>query len=156
MAALLVRRYISREAERNALEVLQIERARSPADVQPRRPLHENYDDARVKAAMITMEQHLEDGISIPALAASVGLSRRQLERVFLEKTGMSPAQAYTRVRMERAKSLLAHSRTHSRLPMIEIALDVGFENASHFTRTFKRIFGQTPSQLRATTVGVH
>jgi AraC-like DNA-binding protein len=39
---------------------------------------------------------------------------------------------------------------------MIEIALDVGFENASHFTRTFKRIFGQTPSQLRATTVGVH
>lgn len=152
MAALLVRRYISREAERNALEVLQIERARSPADVQPRRPLHENYDDARVRAAMITMEQHLEDGISIPALAASVGLSRRQLERVFLEKTGMSPAQAYTRVRMERAKSLLAHSR----LPMIEIALDVGFENASHFTRTFKRIFGQTPSQLRATTVGVH
>jgi transcriptional regulator GlxA family with amidase domain len=152
MAALLVRRYISREAERNALEVLQIEMARSPADVQPRRPLHENYDDARVKAAMITMEQHLEDGISIPALAASVGLSRRQLERVFLEKTGMSPAQAYTRVRMERAKSLLAHSR----LPMIEIALDVGFENASHFTRTFKRIFGQTPSQLRATTVGVH
>lgn len=152
MAALLVRRYISREAERNALEVLQIDKARSAADVQPRRPLYENYEDTRVKAAMLMMEQHLDDGISIPALAASVGLSRRQLERVFLEKTRMSPAQAYTRLRMERAKALLAHSR----LPMIEVALDVGFENASHFTRTFKRIFGTTPSQLRARSAGAH
>ncbi|MDP9813747.1 transcriptional regulator GlxA family with amidase domain [Rhizobium tibeticum] len=152
MAALLVRRYISREAERNALEVLQIEKARSPGDVQPRRPLHENYDDDRVRAVMITMEQNMEDGISIPALASSVGLSRRQLERVFLEKAGMSPAQAYKRVRMERAKVLLAHSK----LPMIEIALDVGFENASHFARAFKRIFGATPSQVRATSGRAH
>jgi transcriptional regulator GlxA family with amidase domain len=146
MAAVLVRRYISRQAERNALEVLQIDRARLPGDLQPRRPLDEHFEDPRVQAAMISMEQNLEECISIQALAASVGLSRRQLERVFLEKAGMSPAQAYTRVRVERAKTLLSHSK----VSMIEIALDVGFENASHFTRTFKRIFGATPSKMRS------
>ncbi|MFS8054937.1 GlxA family transcriptional regulator [Rhizobium sp. BR 317] len=146
MAALLVRKYISRDAERNALEVLQIEKARTTADIQPRRPLYEDYDDARVKATMIAMEQFVDGSLPIPKLAAKVGLSRRQLERIFLEKTGMSPAKAYNRVRMERAKSILARSKA----PLIEVALDVGFENTSQFTRTFKRTFGQTPSQHRA------
>ncbi|HWT58934.1 MAG TPA: helix-turn-helix domain-containing protein, partial [Rhizobium sp.] len=152
MAALLVRKYISRDAERNALEVLQIEKARAPADIQPRRPLYDDYDDARVKAAMITMEQFVDGSISIQKLAGMVGLSRRQLERIFIDKTGMSPAKAYNRVRMERAKSILVQSKA----PLIEIALDVGFENASQFTRTFKRTFGQTPSQHRAAALRAH
>lgn len=146
MAASLVRRYISKEAERNALEVLQINKARLPTDIQPRRPLYEEYEDPRVKAALITMEQHIDGTLSIEKLAAMVGLSRRQLERVFLEKAGMSPAKAYTRVKLERARTLLTQTKTS----MIEVALDSGFENASHFTRCFKRIYGQTPSQLRA------
>jgi transcriptional regulator GlxA family with amidase domain len=152
MAASIVRRHISREAETNALEVLQIEKARSASDIQPRRPLYDDYDDARVKAAMITMEQFVDGSISIQKLAAMVGLSRRQLERIFIDKTGMSPAKAYNRVRMERAKSILVQSKA----PLIEIALDVGFENASQFTRTFKRTFGQTPSQHRAAASRPH
>ncbi|OWW04166.1 AraC family transcriptional regulator [Rhizobium sp. R72] len=152
VAAVLVRRYISREAERHALEILQIEKARSAGDIQPRRPLHDEYEDNRVKAAMILMEQHVEGGMTILKLAASVRLSRRQLERLFLEKAGMSPAKAYTRVRMERAKALLLQSKAS----LIEVALDVGYENASHFTRTFKRIFGQTPTQLRASGLRLH
>lgn len=146
MAAFLVRRYISKEAERNALEVLQIEKARSPLDIQPRRPLYEDIEDARVKATLIKMEQHLESAVSIERLAASVGLSRRQLERVFLEKVGISPARAYNRVRLERAKTLL----TQTKAPLIQVALDVGFESASHFTRCCKRIYGHTPTQIRA------
>ncbi len=146
LAALLVRRHISKEAERNALEVLQIDKARSQNDIQPRRPLYEEFEDARVKAALITMEQHIEASVSIEKLASMVGLSRRQLERVFLEKAGMSPAKAYTRVRLERARTLLTQTKTS----MIEVALDSGFENASHFTRCFKRLYGQTPSQIRA------
>jgi transcriptional regulator GlxA family with amidase domain len=101
---------------------------------------------------MITMEQFVDGSMSIQKLAATVGLSRRQLERIFIDKTGMSPAKAYNRVRMERAKSILAQSKA----PMIEIALDVGFENASQFTRTFKRTFGQTPSQHRAAASRAH
>jgi transcriptional regulator GlxA family with amidase domain len=116
MAAAIVRRCISRDAERNALEVLRIEKARLPSDSQTRRPLFKNVDDPRVSAALITMEQHLEGGIGIQELAQSVGLSRRQLERLFEENAGMSPALAYRKIRMHRARRLLLKTRR----PMIE------------------------------------
>ncbi|PDT50388.1 AraC family transcriptional regulator [Sinorhizobium fredii] len=145
LAAALVRRHISRDAERNALEVLQIEKARSQFDIQTRQPLYEYFNDSRVMAALITMEQHLEGGITIEQLAASVGLSRRQLERLFTEKTKMSPALAFRRLRLDRAKQILLTSKK----PIIEVALDVGFVNTSHFTKEFRRTYGQTPAEIR-------
>jgi transcriptional regulator GlxA family with amidase domain len=146
MAASIVRRHISRDAERNALEVLQIEKARPASDIQPRRPLAIESDDPRLKAALIIMENHIEKTISIPRLAALVGVSRRQLERLFLEKTRSSPAMVYKMLRLERAKHLLMQTRA----PMIEIAIEVGFENASHFARLFHRAYGQPPSKFRS------
>lgn len=148
MAASIVRRHLGREAERKALEVLQIERARSANDVQPRRPLYSDFDDDRIKAAIIAMEQHLEFGISIPKLAAKIGLSRRQLERLFATKTGMSPAQAFMRVRLERAKDSLLRSKR----PIFEIALDVGFGSSSQFAKTFRRVYGLSPSEIRSSS----
>jgi transcriptional regulator GlxA family with amidase domain len=145
LAASLVRQYIGKAAQRNAFEVLQIENVRTGRDIQPRRPLNHDCDDARVKAALILMEQKLDREMSLDGLAASVGLSRRQLERLFNEKAGMSPGQAYNKIRMERARKLLMQTSS----PMIEIALDVGFGDASHFTRCFKRVWGQTPTQVR-------
>lgn len=146
IAAALVRQHIGPEAERNALEMLQIEKARSHREIQPRRPLYEDYDDSRVKAVMIMMEQHLDGVIPITQFARSVGVSRRQLERLFEKATGMSPGRAYAKVRMERAKVLLSRTK----LPLIEIAMDVGFQSASQFARSFKREFGQTPSGARS------
>ncbi|SDA95451.1 helix-turn-helix domain-containing protein [Sinorhizobium sp. NFACC03] len=92
------------------------------------------------------MEQHTENTISISELAASVGLSRRQLERLFMEKAKMSPALVYRKLRLERAKHLL----TQTDASLIEIALEVGFESAGHFSRIFAKTYGQTPSRLRA------
>lgn len=145
LAAALVRRHISRDAERNALEVLQIEKARSQFDIQTRQPLYEYFNDSRVMAALINMEQHLEGGMTIEQLAASVGLSRRQLERLFANKTRMSPALAFRRLRLDRAKQILLTSKK----PIIEVALDVGFVNTSHFTKEFRRAYGQTPGEIR-------
>ncbi|ASY73069.1 AraC family transcriptional regulator [Sinorhizobium fredii USDA 205] len=145
LAAALVRRHISRDAERNALEVLQIEKARSQFDIQTRQPLYEYFSDSRVMAVLINMEQHLEGGITIEQLASSVGLSRRQLERLFTEKARMSPALAFRRLRLDRARHILLTSKK----PIIEVALDVGFVNTSHFTKEFKRAYGQTPTEVR-------
>jgi transcriptional regulator GlxA family with amidase domain len=145
LASALVRRHISRDAERNALEVLQIEKARTQFDIQTRQPLHDYVNDNRVMATLINMEQHLEGGITIEQLAASVGLSRRQLERLFSEKAGMSPALAFRRLRLDRAKQILLTSRK----PIIEVALDVGFVNTSHFTKEFRRTYGRTPAEMR-------
>ena len=71
MAALIVRQSISKDAERNALEVLQIERARTALDVQPRRPLDIDCNDDRLKSILIVMEQHVENIISLKKLADS-------------------------------------------------------------------------------------
>jgi transcriptional regulator GlxA family with amidase domain len=147
MAALIVRRHISERAERNALEVLQIEKARSALDIQVRKPLAIECHDPRLKAALIIMESHIENTVPITQLAAAVGLSRRQLERLFMEKTKSSPALLYKRLRLERARRLL----TQTKAPLVDIAIEVGFENASHFSRAFRKTFGQSPSKVRAT-----
>lgn len=149
MAASIVRRHIGKEAEARALEILQIERARSGLDIQPRRPLSIECDDPRLKAALITMERHIERVIPIPELAASAGMSRRQLERLFMHQLGLSPAVAYRKIRLARAKRLLVQSKA----PLIEIALETGFESASHFSRLFRQTYGQTPSDLRSATL---
>lgn len=148
MAAFLVRRHISRDAERKALEVLQIERARSGLDIQPRKPLEIECQDARLKAVLITMENHIEDVVPTVDLAAAVGLSRRQLERLFMEEMKTSPGAVYTRIRMERARQLVLQTKA----PLIEIALEVGFDSASHFARLFRKMFGESPTQLRRAT----
>lgn len=147
MAASIVRRHISQRAERNALEVLQIDKARSPQHIQPRRPLAIECNEPRLQAALIMMESNIENTLSITQIAASVGLSRRQLERLFMEKTKSSPALIYKRLRLERAKQLLLETST----PMLDIAIEVGFENASHFSRVFGQTFGLPPSKVRST-----
>ncbi|MCF1461973.1 GlxA family transcriptional regulator [Agrobacterium vitis] len=145
MAALIVRRHISKDAERNALEVLHIEKARSALAIQTRKPLSIECNDPRIRATLIMMEQHIEGNLPIQDLAAAVGLSRRQLERLFMNETKNSPAMIYRRVRLERAKHLLVQSKA----PLVEIALEVGFGNASHFAKVFAQTFGQSPTGLR-------
>jgi transcriptional regulator GlxA family with amidase domain len=145
MAALIVRRHISQKAERNALEVLQIDKARPPLHIQPRRPLAMECNDPRLQAALIIMENNMEHTISTSAIAASVGLSRRQLERLFTEKTKTSPGHIYKRVRLERAKQLLCDSR----ISLLDIAIEVGFRDASHFSRVFRETFHMLPSKFR-------
>lgn len=146
LAASIVRRHVGKAAERNALEVLQIDRARNASDIQPRRPLDINSDDDRLRAALIIMERHVENRISIPKIAHSVGLSRRQLERIFVENTNSTPAAVYQKVRMDRALHLV----TKTKMPLVDIAVEVGFTSASYFTKTFKKAFGQAPGTLRS------
>lgn len=147
MAASIVRRHIGRAAERNALEVLQIDRARQAQDIQPRRPLAIEADDQRIRAVMLLMEQNIEEKLSIGDMASAVGLSRRQLERIFLDATRSTPVEVYRRIRLDRARQLLLKTRA----PLVDIASEVGFTNTSHFTRLFRAAYGQTPTALRNT-----
>lgn len=145
IAAHIVRHHISPDAERNALEVLQIHRARGPGTVQPRRPLENTYDDPRLCTALLLMEQHLDDELTIENIAMAVGVSRRQLERLFLTFLGMSPGRAYTTLKLRKAYTLLVSTDA----PIIEIAQDSGFENASQFSRSFRSTYGLKPSAVR-------
>lgn len=150
LAASLVRRHISRDAEKNALEVLQIERARSTHDIQPRRPIPVESHDPRLRTALIMMEQNIDNKMPLSRIASSIGVSRRQLERLFKTKSDTSPALAYKKIRMERAKFLLA--KTHS--PLIEIALEAGFDTAAAFAKQFRKTYGLAPTKFRAASAG--
>lgn len=146
LAALLVKRHVGDEAEKNALEILQVERWREGDEGQSRSPLAlPSHNDPRIKASLLYMEQNMDAKLRVEQIAQHVGISRRQLERLFHEKTGVSPGTALDRIRMTKAMFLV--ERTSRSL--IEIALDVGFENSSHFGRKFRKSFGTTPVRFR-------
>lgn len=145
LAATLVRHHVGEAAERNALEILQIRHRRDATDVQPRNPLGLEARDRRVHLAIMMMEQHTEDLLSIDSIATMTGVSRRQLERLFEGDMGASPSAIYMKIRMAAAFNMVV--RTNK--PLIEIALETGFESLSHFTRRFRAAFGDTPSQIR-------
>lgn len=150
MAAEIVRRHISHHAERKVLDILQIDRARSGAGTQVRRALSIDCDDPRLKAALIVMEDNSDGSLQIADLARRIGLSRRQLERLFVAELHDTPAAIYKRLRLERARQRLALSRA----PMAEIAFDLGFDNVSHFARLFKRLYGLPPGRFRSAAHG--
>lgn len=95
--------------------------------------------------AIAEMETSVEDALSREEIAARVGLSRRQLERLFRRYLNTSPARYYLRLRLERARLLL----TQTTMPVTEIAFACGFTSASHFSKCYRDMFGRTPRDQR-------
>ncbi len=91
------------------------------------------------------MEAHICDPKSINGLVAAIGLTRRQVERLFKRELGRTPSRYYLELRLERAQLLL---RT-SRLSVIEIAIACGFVSASHFAKVYRIMHGCAPHQTR-------
>lgn len=102
-------------------------------------------DNMRLIRIIERMEATLGDPLKIADLSPDVGLSRRQVERMFRREMGCSPARYYLRMRLERAHLLLINSS----MPVIEIAVACGFCSASHFSRTYRDTYASTPQQSR-------
>ncbi|MEM8793065.1 MAG: GlxA family transcriptional regulator [Pseudomonadota bacterium] len=100
---------------------------------------------APLRAAIQTMEEHLETPIPLPEVAATAGLSLRQLERLFQAHVGKSPQGYYTKIRLDRARSLV----TQTTLSMREVALASGFASPEHFSRAYRAAFGLPPRKDR-------
>lgn len=98
-----------------------------------------------VRSAVKLMQRHVEDTISIADIAEKVGMSPRQLERLFLRYLQTSPARYYLSLRIDRARELLLYSDR----PVLEVAIAAGFTSTSHFAHWFKKLQGVRPSQLR-------
>jgi transcriptional regulator GlxA family with amidase domain len=98
-----------------------------------------------VRSAVRLMQRHVEDTISIADIAETVGMSPRQLERLFLRYLQTSPARYYLSLRIDRARELLLYSDR----PILEVAIAAGFTSTSHFAHWFKKLQGVRPSQLR-------
>ena len=94
------------------------------------------------------IEAHLEENISIQALASVAGLSMYHFARAFKQSEGMAPHEYLIQCRVQRAKDLLAETD----LPLSEIALASGFSDQSHCARRFREHVGVTPSSYRWST----
>ncbi|WP_246688773.1 MULTISPECIES: GlxA family transcriptional regulator [unclassified Mesorhizobium] len=91
------------------------------------------------------MEKHIEEPLPTKILASKVGLSSRQVERLFRFHLNHSPVLYYRKLRIERAKFLLIQTA----MPVVEIAIACGFVSASHFSNCFRQIIGMSPNQAR-------
>jgi len=97
------------------------------------------------RALRLINESGLEEG-GIETLAAHLGLGSRHLRRLFLQHLGASPrAVAQTR-RLHFAKKLIDESS----LPMTQIAIAAGFGSVRRFNAAVHKIYGRTPTVLRA------
>lgn len=83
--------------------------------------------------------------VSLDELAAAAGVSREHLARVYAKHVGMGPVTALRALRLSRAAELLSHTN----LGIAEIARIVGFPNEFHFSRSFRRLSGSSPSEFR-------
>ena len=91
--------------------------------------------------------QQIDAGkFDIESVASRMCLSSRQLNRKVSQITGDSTAAYVMRLRMTRARRIMAQ---HPGQSIAEVAMDCGFDDSAYFSKVFKRTFGITPSQAR-------
>jgi len=91
------------------------------------------------------MEANIEQPLTPGELAALVGVSKRQLERLFRRYLNTTPARYYLSLRLETAREMLEKSVSK----IIDIAIACGFKSAGHFSSRYLSSFGVTPRQTR-------
>jgi len=124
-----------------------VDRIRSSEDLQrmpfaPRAVKHHPV----VARLIERMQETLADPLPVEALMSDIGLTRRQIERLFRNELGQSPGKFYMKLRLERAKLLLQQTKK----PIVEVAIACGFSSASHFSTSYRDAYGGSPHQARA------
>ncbi len=99
-----------------------------------------------VKKVVVYLHQHYhEESLSRLRIAEAVGVSRQHLDRIFRQELGLSINDYLNRLRIRRAQDYLAHTADDMTL----IAMRVGFNDSAYFSRVFRKLVGQSPSEYR-------
>lgn len=91
------------------------------------------------------METNVEEPISPSILAKDVGMSTRQLERLFRRYLSRSPKRYYMELRLQKARNLLMQTD----MSVINVALACGFASPSHFSKCYRAHYNTTPYRER-------
>jgi transcriptional regulator GlxA family with amidase domain len=91
------------------------------------------------------ISRHLAEDVSLPALASQAGMSERSFSRHYAAATGLTPARAVERLRVEAARRLLSESQ----LPVKRISQRCGFGSEETMRRSFLRLLAVTPQDYR-------
>ncbi len=103
-----------------------------------------------IEAPVEYIRNHFHRHIGIEELAELAHLSVSALERRFKKHLAKTPNQYINEVRLENARKLLVETQ----LPVSQVAYQCGFAEPSYFSKQFKRLFGDVPSNLRETIDG--
>jgi transcriptional regulator GlxA family with amidase domain len=92
-----------------------------------------------------TMENHLENPLSLAELAGRGSMSLRQMERLFARELQTRPARYYRDLRLKRARQMIHYTG----MTMMQIAVSTGFSSGPHFAKAYRAMHGQSPSRDR-------
>ncbi|WBU57355.1 GlxA family transcriptional regulator [Paracoccus sediminicola] len=106
--------------------------------------------NAHLVRAIELMQSHLEEPLPPSAIAREIGISVRQLERLFGKYLNTSPRKYYMEMRLEKARHLLVQTE----MPVTDIAFACGFENGGSFTRAYRTAYGAPPVTQRGRPAG--
>lgn len=102
-------------------------------------------EDALIAKCQEWIALHYDEDAPVAAMARLSGLPERSFKRRFARATGMSPLAYVHTLRLEESKQVLETTE----LPIEAVANEVGYEDASFFSRLFRRQVGLTPAQYR-------
>ena len=108
------------------------------------------HGNRSIRAAVDLIERNLETPLKQSEISSRVGVSQRQLERLFRMQFGLSPSKYYLRRRLECAHDLLLFTQ-HS---LLEISVACGFSSLAHFNRRYRQLKGVSPARVRSTDSG--
>jgi transcriptional regulator GlxA family with amidase domain len=122
-----------------------LERLRAPEE-RPRAPVAAGLGSSRLAEAVSLMEANLAEPLPTEDIARLVGVSRRQLERLFKQHLDELPSRYYAELRLARARRLLQQSNQS----ILQVGLACGFSSGSHFSNAYRARFGHTPRDARS------
>lgn len=98
-----------------------------------------------IRQAVSYIKDHFREELTLEDVAQAVHFSPYYVSRLFKEELGLNFIEYVTKTRIDEAKRLLLETN----LTVSEIALSVGYQDPSYFTKVFKKREGQTPTQFR-------
>jgi AraC family transcriptional regulator, L-arginine-responsive activator len=101
--------------------------------------------DPRLNDALQLMAANIEEPLATDDIAHLVGISRRQLERLFRQHLGAMPSKYYLELRLAEARTQLQRTSQS----VVQISLACGFVSAAHFSNAYRDRFGVTPREER-------
>jgi AraC family transcriptional regulator len=108
-------------------------------------------NERRLQLIGEAIRERLSETMNVSTLSAIVGLSRSHFSRSFRKALGEPPHAHIFRLRIERAMNLMRESD----ISLSQIALAAGFSDQAHFSNTFRRATGATPSQWRKSQLAI-
>lgn len=101
---------------------------------------------SRINKAIDFIDNNLDNELTLEAIAEVANFSKFHFHRIFSSFVGETLFDFIQRIRIEKAAAKLIGDRSAA---ITEIAFDVGFNNISAFSRAFKRVFGDSPTEYR-------